>query len=196
MEKVLLLGWDVGLQKCLVLQPGGPPVVQHLGALALVSVAPRDGLSWAHFFVSPQSWSWMCFCPAAFRKMKRKMPQLFPAAPLAGRGSTASPGDLVTGGGEDLVSIPTSVQGESELGPLSFLEQTPLRAAVTWMCFALVFCRTGSRRCSAADNPCPRRRGVQGMPLSCHATEGASMDVKQSVRQGLRSVSRSTGVRR
>lgn len=34
------------------------------------------------------------------------------------------------------------------------------------------------------------------MPLSCHATEGASIYVRQSICRGLRSVSRSTGVRR
>lgn len=67
-------------------------------------VAPWDGLSWAHVFVSPRSW--VCFCPAVFGKMKSKMPQLFlvlhwqgkdPRPPLvtllwvAGRTSSPSP---------------------------------------------------------------------------------------------------------
>lgn len=134
MEKVLLQGWGVGLWqwKCLVLQPGGLPVVQNPGALKDSGVGSSSG--W------PQLGSRLCFpselgvlLPSCVWENEKQNAPAVPGAPLAGQGSASSPGDLVVGGGEDIVSIPTSVQGESELGPLAFLKQTP---PVTLRCFA------------------------------------------------------------
>lgn len=116
MEKILLQGWSVGLWKwkCLVLQPGGLPVVQYLGALKDSGVGSSSG--W------PQLGSHLCFpsdlgvlLPSCVGENEKQNAPAAPAAPSAGQGSASSRGDLVMGGGEDLVSIPTSVQGNLNL---------------------------------------------------------------------------------